>query len=265
MLDIMNIIEIIILGVIEGITEFLPISSTAHLILVSKIFGLHQTEFLKFFEVFIQSGAIMAVILEYFYFIKKNSFLIKKIVLSFLPTALVALVSYRLIKNIFFENTLLIICSMIAVGFLFIVLEFLIKKNFIQLNLSLNQLTNLQAILIGIFQGLAIIPGISRAGAVILIMMLLGFKRKDSVLYSFLLAVPTIIGASFYDLFKTGFNSFNTNNNFIFLVVGFFVSFVTALFAIKWFVNYLQKNNLIVFGIYRIIFGFILIFYFFII
>lgn len=262
MLSIMNILEAIILGVVEGITEFLPISSTAHLILTSKILGLHQTEFLKFFEVFIQSGAILAVILEYFYFIKKNKFLIKKIILSFLPTAFIALVFYKLIKNTFFENTLLIILTMIMVGFLFIVLELLIKRNFIRLNLSLEQLTNWQAILIGICQGLAIVPGVSRAGAVILAMMILGFNRKDSVLYSFLLAVPTIISAGFYDLLKTGINNSGISTNFIFLGLGFFVSFIAALLTIKWFINYLQKNNLILFGIYRIIFGLILLFYF---
>lgn len=259
----MNIIEVIILGIIEGITEFLPISSTAHLILASKILGLQQTEFVKFFEIFIQSGAIMAVIVEYLNFIKKNSFLIKKIILSFLPTTLIALIFYKLIKNVFFENIFLIIFSMIIVGFFFIVLELLIKKKIIQLNLSLNQLKNWQAILIGIFQGLSIIPGVSRAGAVILIMMLLRFNRKDSVLYSFLLAIPTIIGASLYDLLKSGINTFDTSNNFIFLILGFFISFVAALFTIKWFINYLQKNNLIFFGVYRIIFGFALFFYFF--
>lgn len=262
MLIIMNIIDVVILGLVEGITEFLPISSTAHLILVSKIIGLQQTEFLKFFEVFIQSGAIMAVILSYFYFIKKNIFLLKKIFFSFLPTAIGAVVFYKLIKNIFFESYLLIVSSMVIIGFLFIFLEFLIKKKLIQLHLSLDQLTNRQAILIGIAQGLAIIPGVSRAGAVILMMMFLGFNRKDSVLYSFVLAVPTIISAGLYDFLKIGISNFNTNNNFVFLVIGFFVSFLSALFTIKWFINYLQKNNLILFGSYRIILGLILLFYF---
>ncbi|GIW65528.1 MAG: undecaprenyl-diphosphatase [Candidatus Parcubacteria bacterium] len=254
-----NFLNYFILGIVEGITEFLPISSTAHLILVSNLLKIQQTDFHKLFEVFIQSGAILAVIFNYFNLLKNNLNLIKKIIVSFIPTAIIGIVFYKIIKNLFFENYLIIASSLIIIGFIFILVEKLISKNKLRLSLDLNNLDNKQAFLIGLFQGLAIIPGVSRAGAVILIMLILRFKREEAVLYSFLLATPTIISASLYDLYKTGINSLFIGQNFIYLLIGFVSSFIFALLTINWFIKYLKKNNLIPFGFYRIIIGILIL------
>lgn len=259
----MNVFQSIILGIIEGITEFLPISSTAHLILFSNLLKIPQTEFNKFFEIFIQSGAILSVVIFYFKVVKENKALLKHIIVSFLPTAFFGVLLYKLIKNKFFEENILIISMLIFVGFLFLVIEFLIKKNKIKLTKDLNQLDYLQSFIIGVSQALAIIPGVSRAGAVILAMMVLGFKRDQAVLYSFLLAVPTIISAGMYDLFKSGINFLSLDTqNIINLSLGFLVSFISAIIATQWLIKYLQKNNLVLFAVYRIIIG-ILFFYYF--
>ncbi|MCS7183939.1 MAG: undecaprenyl-diphosphate phosphatase [Patescibacteria group bacterium] len=254
----MEIISYFILGAIEGITEFLPISSTAHLILFSYLLKIPQTDFHKFFEVFIQSGAILAVFVSYFKFILNNKRLIKNIIISFIPTAIISVILYRIIKNIFFESYFLIIFMSIAVGILFIFIEYLIRSNKLVLNKSLNNLNYFQSFMIGIIQALAVIPGVSRAGAVILGMLILKFKREDSVIYSFLLAVPTIIAAGIYDLYKSGLkNLYFDFSNIIYLSVGFLTSFIFAYLTIKWFIKYLEKNDLNIFGYYRIIFGLI--------
>ncbi len=250
-----NFFQAFILGIIEGITEFLPISSTAHLILISKLLKIEPTNFHKLFEVFIQTGAILAVILNYFNLLKNNLSLIKKIIISFIPTAFIGFLFYKIIKNVFFENYLIISFSFIFLGLIFILIEKLILKNKINLKLDLNNLDYKKAFLIGLFQALAILPGISRSGIIIAIMLLLKFKREEAVLYSFFLAVPTIFSAGIYDLYKTGLNNLFLLNNFIYITIGFLTSFIFALITIRWFIKYLQKNNLIPFGIYRIIIG----------
>lgn len=251
-------LESFILGIIEGITEFLPISSTAHLILFSYLLKIPQTDFHKFFEVFIQIGAILAVIFNYFQLLLSNKNLIKKILISFIPTVLISLIFYKVIKNIFFESILLIIAMLIFIGIIFLIIELLIKKSKLRLEYKLDDLNYLQAFLIGIFQSFAIIPGVSRAGAVILGMLFLKFQREDAVLYSFLLAIPTIISAGIYDLYQSGFKELTFEiKNIIYLSIGFITSFIFALITIRWFINYLQKNDLTIFGYYRIIFGLI--------
>jgi undecaprenyl-diphosphatase len=253
------ILKYFLLGIIEGLTEFLPVSSTAHLILFSYLLNLQQSDFHKFFEIFIQTGAILAVIVSYWKLLIRNKNLFFYLILSFIPTAIISLFFYKTIKSVFFEDQILITSMLIIVGFLFILIEYFVKKNKLNLKYSLEQLNPIKAILIGIFQSLAIIPGVSRAGAVILGMMLLRFTRKDSVIYSFLLAVPTIISAGLYDLYKSGFNAILFNDNLYYLIIGFLTSFIFALLAIKFFLNYLQKHDLTIFGIYRIILGIIFI------
>ncbi|MCS7200815.1 MAG: undecaprenyl-diphosphate phosphatase [Patescibacteria group bacterium] len=265
----MEFLSYFLLGIVEGITEFLPISSTAHLILFSHLFKIPQTDFHKFFEITIQSGAISAVVFGYFKILITKKDLIRKILISFLPTAIISIVFYRAIKDIFFENEVLIISMLILVGIFFIVIENFIKKGKIKLDYSLNELTDWQSFLIGIFQALSIIPGVSRAGAVIMTMIFMKFRREDAVIYSFLLAVPTIIGAGIYELYQVSFRenleNFWTANNLVYLVIGFITSFVSALIAIRWFIKYLQKNDLTMFGYYRIILGvvFALLLYFY--
>ena len=248
----MNIINSIILGLVEGVTEFLPISSTAHLIISSKFLNIPTTEFQKFFEVFIQSGAILAVVFVYWKTIFKNRNLMINVILSFIPTAIVGFLLHKIIKGVFFESFTLIAASLFVVGLFFIIFEFLLKRKIIKTDKKIIQMTILQALLIGIGQSLAVVPGVSRAGAVILTMMLLGFDREESALYSFVLAVPTLFAASAFDFIKTDPQLIFSGSNPIFLFIGLITAFFSALFAIKWFVKFLQKNSLSYFGVYRI-------------
>ena len=252
----MNVLNAIILGLVEGITEFLPISSTAHLIISSKLLNIPQTEFQKFFEVFIQSGAILAVVFVYWKIIFKNRHLMINIIISFFPTAIVGLLLHKVIKNIFFESFTLIAVSLFVIGLFFIVFEFLLKKKVVNTDKKIIQMTILQALLIGVGQSLAVVPGVSRAGAVILTMMILGFNREESALYSFVLAVPTLLAASLFDFIKTNPQLIFTGSNPLFLFIGLITSFFSALLAIKWFIKFLQKNSLACFGVYRIILAF---------
>lgn len=248
----MNLLNAIILGLVEGITEFLPISSTAHLIISSKLLNIPQTEFQKFFEVFIQSGAILAVVLIYWQKILNNKILLKNIVLSFIPTAITGFLLHKVIKGVFFESFELIGMSLFIVGIFFIVYEYLLKKKIVKTDKKIIQMTIIQALLIGLGQSLAVVPGVSRAGAVILTMMILGFNREESALYSFVLAVPTLLAASAFDFLKTDPQIIFTGNNPAFLIIGLITSFMSALLAIKWFIKFLQNNSLSYFGLYRI-------------
>ncbi len=248
----MNIFSAIVLGLVEGITEFLPISSTAHLIISSKLLNIPQTEFQKFFEVFIQSGAILAVIFIYWKIILKNKNLLMNIILSFIPTAVVGLLLHKVIKNIFFESFTLIAASLFIIGLFFIIFEYLLKKKIVKTNKKIIQMTIVQALIIGLGQSLAVVPGVSRAGAVILTMMIMGFNREESALYSFVLAVPTLLVASAFDFMKTDSQLIFTGSNLLFLFIGLTTSFLSALLAIKWFIKFLQNNSLSYFGVYRI-------------
>lgn len=254
----MSIAHSIILGLIEGITEFLPISSTAHLIIVSQLLKIEQTEFLKLFEVVIQSGAILAVSLLYFKFILDHKSLILNLLISFIPTAIIGFLFHDTIKTVFFESNLLIAASLLGGGVLFIILEYLIKQGRLTLSKSLDTLPYSHAILIGIFQAMAIVPGVSRAGAVIVVMILLRYKRTDSAIYSFLLAAPTIFAAGVFDLIKTDINVLSHGSNLLLLAVGFISAFISALLVLRWFIAYLQQNTLTIFGVYRIILGLLL-------
>ncbi len=252
----MNLFHGIILGIIEGVTEFLPISSTAHLILFSHILNIPQNDFQKLYEVVIQGGAILAVLFLYFRSLLQERFLWPKIITAFFPTAFFGFIFYRLIKKIFFEKQILILTSLFCIGLIFIVAEALVKKRKISLRKKLVDLNFLNALLVGLFQSLAIIPGVSRAGIVILAMLLLGFKREEAAIYSFFLAVPTILSAVVYDLYQNrDLLSIVNANQIQILIVGTFVSFITALISVKWLVFFLKKNSLTIFGWYRIIFS----------
>ena len=249
----MNLISALVLGIVEGVTEFLPISSTAHLIISSRLLNIPQTEFQKFFEVFIQAGAILSVVFLYFNYALKNPDIMKKVAASFLPTALIGFLLHKIIKEVFFESFALIIGSLVVIGLLFIVVEYFIKDKKIKLSKTINKLSWTDALIIGLGQSLAVIPGISRSGIVILAMMVKGYKRDEAAIYSFLLAVPTILAAAGYDLLKMNFSVLAQSNNLLFLTAGFVVSFITAYFSVKWLIGYLKNNSLIPFGIYRIL------------
>lgn len=247
----MNIIHAAVLGVIEGLTEFLPISSTAHMIMGSRLLGLQQAEFLKFFEVFIQVGAIFAVVFLYFkqFF---NIRLIKQLIASFIPTAIIGFALYKVIKTVFFESNILISFSLITIGIVFIIVERMKLKE----HKSIAQMSLQTAIFIGLAQSLAVVPGVSRAGIVILAMMLLGFKRDESAQYSFMLALPTLAAAAALDVIKMRFTKLSLNEIEM-VAVGTIIAFAVAYVSMKWFVAFLQKQKLTGFGIYRIVVGII--------
>ncbi len=249
----MNFFHAIILGIIEGVTEFLPISSTFHLIFASKFLGLKSDDFLKLFEVFIQSGAILSVVILYLVEFKKNPGLIKKVMASFIPTAIIGLLLRKIIKDVFFEDTALMLFASFFVGFIFILVELLIKKGKLKITKSLAKLSLTQAAIIGVFQATAIVPGVSRSGATILGLLLLGFNRPEAALYSFLLAIPTIIAASGLDLVKTPLNVVISGNHPALLLTGFITAFIFAFISVRWLINYLKTHSLTPFGLYRIV------------
>ncbi|MBU1146203.1 undecaprenyl-diphosphate phosphatase [Patescibacteria group bacterium] len=246
----MTFFHAIILGIVEGITEFLPISSTGHLILTSKILQLPSTEFLKSFEIAIQLGAILAVVVLYWrsFFVKFE--ILKKIIVAFLPTAVLGLIFYKIVKQFLLGSESVVLWALALGGVFLIVFELLHreKENAVE---DVEKITWRQALLIGVFQSVAIIPGVSRAAATIVGGLLLGLKRKTIVEFSFLLAVPTMAAATGLDLLKSG-SSFNANQ-FGLLALGFVFSFITALAAIKFFLNFIKNHSFISFGVYRII------------
>ncbi|MCS7093042.1 MAG: undecaprenyl-diphosphate phosphatase [Patescibacteria group bacterium] len=248
----MNLFHVIVLSIVEGITEFLPVSSTAHLIIASKILKLPQTEFLKVFEVVIQSGAILSVVFFYFKFFMIHKSIIKHLLISFIPTASVALFSYRIIKDVFFESLTLIALSLFVIGLGFIIFEKLVDVKKVILKKEISHLSLRDSFFIGLFQSLSIIPGVSRAGAVILGMMILGYKREAATVYSFLLSIPTIISAGLIDFYIQKEVIFSVSVNFWFLLIGFFTSFLFAWLSVRWLINFVKNHTLVIFGVYRV-------------
>ncbi len=249
----MSYIHATILGIVEGLTEFLPISSTAHLILVSDLMHLVQNEFNKSFEIIIQVGAILSVVFLYYKDIFKW-LMIKKLFVAFVPTAVIGLILYKFIKGYLIGNTVVVLWALALGGLFLIIFEKVFAKK-IAFNESkesgLNEISYKQSFVIGLFQSLAVIPGVSRSAATIVGGMLWGVKRKTIVEFSFLLAVPTMIAATGLDVYKN-MHAF-TNSDWKFLSLGLIVSFVTAILAIKFFIAYIQKNTFSAFGWYRIL------------
>lgn len=251
----MDIIQSIILGVVEGLTEFLPISSTAHLIITAKLLAIGQTEFAKNFEIAIQLGAILAVVFLYWKKFLKDWLYLKKIIVAFLPTAVVGFIFYQIIKNFLMESLLVIALALLIGGIIIIIFE--AGKGKRTADNGSDLITYKEAFLIGLCQSVAIIPGVSRAAATIIGGLSLKLSRKTIVEFSFLLAVPTMIAATGYDLIKTGF-SFSGQEVGV-LLVGFFISFFAALAGVKFFLKFITKYNFFYFGIYRVILGLIIL------
>jgi undecaprenyl-diphosphatase len=249
----MSIVHAIILSIIEGITEFLPISSTGHMILASTLLKIQETDFVKSFEIIIQLGAILAVLLLYWrkLFTNKQTFI--RVAVAFVPTAIVGLVLYKFIKDVLLGNPWIVVWSLGLGGILLILLEKFQKEK--QTKMSL-----LHAFLIGCAQALSVVPGISRAAATIVGARLLGMKREDAVEFSFLLAIPTMAAATGLDLIKSG-RSF-TGTQYELLAIGFIGAFITALMTVKWFIGFVKTHTFIPFAIYRILAA--LAFYFFV-
>jgi undecaprenyl-diphosphatase len=246
----MNYWQSIILGAVEGFTEFLPISSTAHLILTGKVLSIAQTEFVKSFEIAIQLGAILAVVWLYWKKVLLNKEIIKKIAAAFLPTAIFGLLLYKIFKSYLMENLSIIVWALFLGGIFLIIFEYWHKEKPEDTE-SIEKISYKRCFLIGSCQAISIVPGVSRAAATILSGLFLGIKRKTIVEFSFLLAVPTMLSATILDLLKS--SSGFSFNQFGLLAVGFIVSFLVAIIAIKFLISYIQQNDFKLFGIYRII------------
>lgn len=255
----MTIFQAVILGIVEGLTEFLPISSTAHLILMSQLLNIPVTEFTKLFEVVIQSGAILAVVILYIRLVLNNRLLLSQIIVSFIPTAIAGFVLHDTIKNVFFESNMLIAIALFMGSLVFLVIEYMIKKKHVILSEELQKMTYSQAFFIGLIQAFSVVPGVSRAGAVIVIMVLLKYKRTDAAIYSFLLAIPTIFAASVFDLIKTDLSLFSHGSSVLIITVGFLSAFLSAFFVVRWFIQFLQSKTLIPFALYRIMLAVLII------
>jgi len=246
----MDFLQAVILGIVEGITEFLPISSTGHLILAANFLGIPQTAFVKTFEVVIQLGAILAVVSYSFKYLS-NLDLLRRLVVAFIPSAVTGVVFYQFIKNYLIGNPEIVLISLAAGGIALIGIELMLsRKKSGQLSIVNGQLSYERAFVIGLFQSFSIVPGVSRAASTIVGGMLVGLNRKAAVEFSFLLAIPTMIAAASLDLRQNSLNF--SQNEWYLLVIGFVVSFIVALIVVRWLVGYVQKNNFIAFGVYRI-------------
>ena len=254
----MNLLHAVVFGIVEGITEFLPISSTGHLILTARALGLAQTGFLKSFEIAIQLGAILAVLALYWKRLLVDREVLKRVLAAFFPTAVLGFIFYPFVKKFLLGNTAVVLWSLLIGGVVLIVFErWHEEKETVKEDLS--KMTYGQAMLIGLFQSIAIIPGVSRSAATIVGGLLLGFKRKTIVEFSFLLAVPTMLAATALDLIKHRalFSSSQTG----FFLTGFAAAFVVALFSVKFLLYYIKNHSFIIFGVYRILAAFIFFFW----
>ncbi|MCA9372189.1 undecaprenyl-diphosphate phosphatase [Candidatus Woesebacteria bacterium] len=255
----MNIFETLFLGVVEGVTEFLPISSTFHLLWSSYVLTIPETDFVKLFQVVIQAGAIMAVVVLYAREICNNRTLQKLLLASFIPTAVVAVLLYPLIKSVFFEALGITTSIFALVGGFFLLLEYAIEHKYLKLEKTISVLTYKHAVIIGLCQAFAVVPGVSRAGAVLAAMMMMGYRRDESAKYSFLLSIPTIVSAALFDLYKMRGVALADSAQTITLLLGTIIAFVSALVGVKWLIGYLQQKSLNIFGWYRLLLGIILL------
>ncbi|MCK9196790.1 MAG: undecaprenyl-diphosphate phosphatase [Syntrophales bacterium] len=245
----MDLMTAAILGIVEGISEFLPISSTGHLILTSHLLGLKHTDFLKSFEIAIQVGAIASVVVLYWRSLLIDFNIMKKVVVAFIPTGIMGLTLYKLIKQFLLGSSTIVLWSLFLGGAFLIVFEMWHREKEDAVA-DVGDISFRQALIIGCFQSIAMIPGVSRSAATIVGGLLLGLKRKVIVEFSFLLAVPTMLAATVYDLLKSG-SQFSLDQA-QFLAVGFITSFVVALLSIKFLLHYIQTHTFIAFGVYRI-------------
>jgi undecaprenyl-diphosphatase len=268
---IIEIVKALILGLVEGITEWLPISSTGHMILVDEFLQLNMSDaFKEMFLVVIQLGAIMAVVVLYWKkifpfsfgkkpFVKMDTIsLWLKIIVSCVPAGIIGILFNDEIDKLFY-NYQTVAAALLIYGVLFIYIE-MQNKNKKPVIGDLKQLTYKTALFIGIFQLLSLIPGTSRSGATILGAILIGTSRKVAAEYTFFLAIPVMFGASLVKLVDFGFSF--TGTELAVLLTGVIVAFVVSIIAIKFLVNYIKRNDFKAFGWYRIVLGLIVIVYF---
>lgn len=247
----MNPFHLIILSLVEGITEFLPISSTAHLILTARLLNIPQTPFLGSFEIAIQLGAILAVAAKYARFLLSNLSVILKLIIAMIPTGVAGVLIYPFLKHYLLGNALIPLIMLGIGGIILILFEtyYTPKRTF--LIQEIHNISCTQSFLIGLAQSVAIIPGVSRSAATVLGGMSLGIARITIIEFSFLLALPTMAAATGLDLLKTGFSF--SNSEWRTLMVGMILSGIIAFFSMNWLLTYVKTHDFKGFGYYRII------------
>lgn len=273
-MEFIEILKVIFLGIIEGITEWLPISSTGHMILLDQFISLNVSDLFKeMFFVVIQLGAILAVVTIYFNRLnpfssdktdkeKKDTILIwLKILVSCIPAAVIGVIFDDFIEK-YLHMPIVIAITLIFYGVLFIIIENINKHKKAQIS-NINELSFNTAFLIGVAQVLSLIPGTSRSGATILGAMLLGTTRMVATEFTFYLAIPVMFGASFLKIIKFGF--IFTKYELLVLIIGMVVAYLVSIIVIKFLIKYIKKNSFKSFGVYRIVLGVIIIIYFLII
>lgn len=245
----MSFLDAVILGVVEGATEFLPVSSTGHLILANALLGGAPTEFAKTFEIVVQAGAILAVLVLYY-----RSFLdiekLKRLAIAFIPTGIIGFTLYPFVKSYLLESPTLVLTALGIGGVVLIIFDYYHSQH-PEVELAEKPMSYRDAALIGLFQALAIVPGVSRSAATILGGLALGYSRVAIVEFSFLLAVPTLLAASGLDLVKNGLEI--TNGEWLLLALGSTVSFLIALVSVRWFLAYVRHHSFTAFGVYRVL------------
>lgn len=249
----MTFLHAIILGIIEGITEFLPISSTAHLSLANHALGIEETEFVKSFDIIIQLGAILSVVVLYW---KKfwSVDVLAKLAVAFIPTGIIGLTVYKAVKGYLLGNVPVMVAALVAGGVILILFDR--RPVPVGDEIDFSEITYKRALLVGLFQAVAMIPGTSRSAATIIGGSLIGISRRTIVEFSFMLAVPTMLAASLYDLYKSH-DAIATDIPA--LAIGFVVSFVMAILAIKSFLAVIKKRSFAAFGVYRIVLGLVVL------
>lgn len=243
----MNFLHALILGIVEGITEFLPISSTGHLILVNRLLGISPSDFIKSFEIIIQLGAVGAIVALYWRKLLVNWEVMKRIAFGFIPTAILGFIFYKSIKQLL-GGDVVVLWALGIGGLLLILFEKLQAES--EAEGSIEQISYKQAFLIGVFQACAFIPGVSRSAATIIGGLALGLRRTVAVEFSFLLSVPTMLAASALDIYKNG--SAFSSDQFSLLAVGFVTAFIVALLAVKFLLKFVRTHSFISFGVYRV-------------
>lgn len=247
----MTIIQSFILGIIEGLTEFLPVSSTGHLIYVSQLLHIASSDFVKTFEISIQLGAILAVVVLYFQELIRFT-MIKKLTLAFLPTGIAGFLLFKRIKALL-DSPLTVTISLLVGGIIILIVEYWYAKHAAEGDINgTHEVTYKQAFILGCIQILSMIPGVSRSGSVIVGGLIMRLPRALVTEFTFLLAVPTMLAATLYSIYKDH-SELAHISALSPLLVGFVTSFVVALVVIKYFLMYIRSHSFAVFGIYRII------------
>jgi len=247
----MEIFQSIIIAIIEGITEFLPVSSTGHMILASSIMNIQNAEFVKTFEIAIQLGAILAIVMLYAKRLIQGVTIYLKLCVAFLPTAIIGFLAYDIIKTYLF-NSVVVATSLICGGIILIFIDRKVVEQKSKTD-SLEKISYKHSFFIGLIQCFSMIPGVSRAAATIIGGVFNGLDKKQAMEFSFLLAIPTMFAATGYDLLKTSIAF--SRQEIILLTIGLSIAFLTALIAVKIFLKIVENFGFKYFGYYRIIIG----------